>query len=140
MAGVNKAIIIGRLGKDPEIRYTNSGAPVANFTVATSESWTGKDGKKDERTEWHKVVAWGKLGELCGEYLNKGRRVYVEGRIQTRSYDGKDGNKKYITEIVAQTVQFLDSPQQKKSDFTQDSGMSSTNAESAPPPDDDIPF
>lgn len=139
MAGVNKAILIGRLGADPEIRYTASGAPVANFRIATSESWTGKDGKKDERTEWHKIVAWGKLGELCGEYLSKGRRVFVEGKLQTRSWDDKSGNKKYTTEIVALSVQFLDGPQ-KRSDNGKSDPAPGGFDDSPPPPDDDIPF
>ena len=143
MSGVNKVFLIGRLGSDPEIRYTTSGAPVANFRIATSESWTGKDGKKEERTEWHKIVAWGKLGELCGEYLNKGRRVFVEGRLQTRNYDDKDGVKKYITEIVALNVQFLDSPQKRSeeavsNDTPPDAVDAPAGRETAPP--DDIPF
>jgi len=88
MAGINKVIIVGHLGKDPEVRYTPSGSAVANFSVATSETWKDKTtGEKKERTEWHRIVAWDKLGEICGEYLSKGRQVYVEGRLQTRSYD-----------------------------------------------------
>ena len=137
MAGVNKVLLIGRLGSDPEIRYTNSGAPVATFRIATSESWTGKDGKKDERTEWHRIVAWGKLGELCGEYLNKGRRVFIEGRLQTRNWDDKSGNKRYITEIVANNVQFLDGPSKKG---TKDESFETPQQESHQPPEDDIPF
>jgi len=136
MSGVNKVILIGRLGQNPEIRYTNSGAPVANFTIATSETWTNKEGKKDEKTEWHKIVAWGKLGELCGEYLSKGRRVYIEGKLQTRSWEGKDGNKRYVTEIIAGNVQFLDSPQKKGAETFENTG----SQEQPPPPDDDIPF
>ena len=92
MAGVNKAILVGRLGGDPEIRYTPSGAAVANFTVATSENWKDKDGQKQEKTEWHKIVAFAKLAEICGEYLHKGKQVYIEGRIQTRKWEDKDGN------------------------------------------------
>ena len=108
MAGINKAIIIGRLGKDPEVRYTQSGDAVANFSVATSESWTDKNtGEKRERTEWHRIVAWRRLGEICGEYLSKGSQCYIEGKIQTRSWD-QDGQKRYVSEIVADTVQFLD--------------------------------
>jgi single-strand DNA-binding protein len=108
--GINKVIIIGRLGNDPEIRYTPSGSAVANFSVATSDTWKDKTtGEKKERTEWHRIVAWDKLGENCGKYLSKGRQVYVEGRLQTRSYDDKEGVKRYTTEIVAQDVQFLGS-------------------------------
>jgi len=108
MAGINKAILVGRLGSDPEVRYTPSGVAVANFNIATSEEWKDKDtGEKKERTEWHRIVAWSKLGEICGEYLSKGRQVYIEGRIQTRSWEDRDGNKKYTTEIVATDVQFL---------------------------------
>ena len=104
---VNKVILIGRLGQNPEVRYTPSGAGVANFSVATNESWTDKSGQKQERTEWHKVVVWGKLAELCGQYLAKGRQVYLEGRLQTREWKDKEGQTKYTTEVQAQSVQFL---------------------------------
>ena len=107
---VNKVILVGRLGQNPEVRYTPSGAAVANFSVATNESWTDKSGQKLERTEWHKVVVWGKLAELCNQYLAKGRQVYVEGRLQTRQWQDKDNQTKYTTEIQAQTVQFLGGP------------------------------
>ena len=109
MAGINKVIVVGNLGKDPELRHTPQGQAVANFSVATSETWNDKSGSKQERTEWHRIVVWGKLGELCSKYLTKGRQVYVEGRLQTRSWDDKDGQKRYTTEIVANTVQFLGS-------------------------------
>ncbi len=99
--GINKAILIGNLGKDPELRYTQSGQPVASFSLATSESWKGKDGSQQEKTEWHNIVVWARLAELANEYLKKGSRVYIEGRIQTRSWDDKDGAKHYMTEIVA---------------------------------------
>lgn len=105
--GVNKVILIGRLGTDPEVRYTSGGSAVANFNLATNESWMDKEGQKKERTEWHRVVVWGKLGELCGQYLSKGRQAFVEGRLQTRDWQDKDGNKRYTTEIVAQNIQFL---------------------------------
>jgi single-strand DNA-binding protein len=104
---VNKVILIGRLGQNPEVRYTPSGAAVANFSIATNESWTDKSGQKQERTEWHKVVVWGKLAELCSQYLTKGRQAYIEGRLQTRQWQDKDGQTKYTTEVQAQTVQFL---------------------------------
>ena len=104
--GVNKVILIGNLGKDPEMRYTQSGTAVANFTVATTESW-GKDAEKQEKTEWHNIVAWARLAEICGQYLTKGRQVYIEGRIQTRKWEDRDGNTRYTTEIVAQNMQML---------------------------------
>jgi single-strand DNA-binding protein len=144
MAGINKVIIVGNLGADPEVRYTPSGSAVANFSVATSESWKDKNtGEKKERTEWHRIVVWGKLGELCGEYLSKGRQVYVEGRLQTRSYDDKEGVKRYMTEIIATDVQFLGS---KESGGGRPAGGAAPPRDSfggpgAPPPaDDDIPF
>ena len=108
MASVNRAILIGNLGKDPEVRYTPSGQPVCNFNIATSEKWTDKSsGQAQERTEWHRIVVWGKQAEPCGKYLQKGRSVYVEGRIQTREWTDKEGVKKYTTEINASTVEFL---------------------------------
>lgn len=106
--GLNKAILIGRLGKDPEIRYTQDGRAVTNFTIATNEEWKDKNtGEKKERTEWHRIVAFGKLGEICGEYLSKGKLVYLEGRLQTRSWE-QDGVTKYTTEIVATDMQMLE--------------------------------
>jgi single-strand DNA-binding protein len=107
MASVNKAIVVGNLGKDPEVRYTAGGQPVGNFTVATNDRWTDKSGQTQERTEWHRIVVWGKQAENCGQYLKKGRSVYVEGRIQTREWTNKEGQKQYTTEIVANQVQFL---------------------------------
>ena len=105
---VNKVILLGRLGQDPELKYTPSGASVCNFSMATTESWTDKSsGQKQERTEWHRIVVWGKLAELCNQYLSKGRQAFVEGRVQTRAWDDKDGNKRYTTEIMANTVQFI---------------------------------
>jgi single-strand DNA-binding protein len=104
---VNKVILVGNLGKDPEVRYTQTGSAVANFSIATSEQWNDRDGKRQERTEWHNIVVWGKQAESCGQYLAKGRQVYVEGSIRTRSYDDKTGTKRYVTEIVAQRIQFL---------------------------------
>lgn len=108
MAGsVNKVILVGHLGSDPEVRYTQGGAAVASFNLATNESYTDKSGQRQDRTEWHRIVAWGKTAELCGEYLQKGRQVYLEGRLQTRQWDDKEGNKRYTTEIVANNVTFL---------------------------------
>jgi single-strand DNA-binding protein len=106
-SGVNKVILVGNLGRDPEVRYTPGGQAVANFTVATNEAWTDKSGQKQERTEWHRIVVWGKQAELCGEYLSKGRQVYVEGRLQTREWTNKEGAKQYTTEVVANQVVFL---------------------------------
>lgn len=105
MASVNKAIIVGNLGKDPEVRYTPSGKAVCKFPIATTEKWG--DGENEKHTEWHNVVAWNKLGELCGQYLAKGRQAYIEGTIRSHSYDDKEGNKRYVTEIIAQQVKFL---------------------------------
>lgn len=106
--GINKAIIVGRCGKDPEVKYLPSGQAVASLSVATSESWKDKDGQKQEKTEWHKVVAFGRLAEIIGQYVKKGGMVYVEGKLQTRSWE-KDGQKHYSTEIVASELQMLDS-------------------------------
>ncbi|MCK5609195.1 single-stranded DNA-binding protein [Candidatus Pacearchaeota archaeon] len=105
--GVNKVILVGLLGRDPEVRYTKSSQAVASFSIATTERWTGKDGNKEEKTEWHRIVAWGKLGEICGEYLSKGKQVYIEGRLQTREWEDNDGNKKQTTEIVANNMTML---------------------------------
>ncbi len=107
---VNKVILLGRLGQDPELKYTPGGSAVCNFSLATTESWTDKGGQKQEKTEWHRVVVWGKLAELCNQYLSKGRQAFLEGRLQTRSWDDKDGNKRYTTEILASTVQFIGGP------------------------------
>lgn len=107
MSGVNKVILVGNLGKDPEVRHTGTGQAVANFSIATSESWTDKSGAKQERTEWHRIVAWGKTAELCGQYLSKGRQVYIEGKLQTREWTDKENRKQYSTEVVAQQVTFL---------------------------------
>ncbi len=104
---INKVILIGRLGQEPELKYTPSGAAVCNFSLATSESWTDKSGQKQERTEWHRVVVWGKLAELCNQYLAKGRQCFVEGSLQTRAWDDKQGQKRYTTEINARNIQFL---------------------------------
>ena len=145
--GLNKAILIGRLGKDPEIRYTQDGKAVANFTIATNEEWKDKNtGEKKERTEWHRIVAFGKLGEICSEYLSKGRLVYVEGRLQTRSWE-QEGVTKYTTEIVANDMQMLESKNAAQfSDNTAPSYNSSGSSGPQSQPssgnefDDDIPF
>jgi single-strand DNA-binding protein len=107
MVSVNRVILIGNLGRDPELRYTPSGQPVAKFPIATSEKWKDKDGQLQQRTDWHNIVAWGRQAEVCKEYLKKGSPIYIEGRIQSRSYDDKDGNRKYITEIVVNRIQML---------------------------------
>lgn len=104
---VNKVILVGNLGKDPELRYTPSGDAVATFTLATSERFKGRDGQMQEKTEWHNIVVWRQLAEICGKFLHKGKQVYIEGKIQSRSYDDRDGNKRYITEIIADQMQML---------------------------------
>ncbi len=129
---VNKVILIGRLGADPEVRYTADGQPVASFRIATSGRWTDKNGNKQERTEWHRIVAFGKLAETCGEYLSKGRQVYIEGRLQTRSYEDREGVKRYVTEIVAQSMQMLG----PRPDGAGARAMDSDE----PPPDEELPF
>ena len=132
---INKAILIGNLGADPEVRYTQSGAAVANFNLATTETWT-KDGKKEEKTEWHRIVAFARLGEICGEYLSKGSRVYIEGRIQTRQWEDKDGNKRYTTEIVAREMKMLSS----KGASTGGSDQDDQPPLPEPSMGDDVPF
>ena len=107
---VNKVILLGRLGNDPELKCTPKGSSVCEFRMATRESWNDKSGQRQERTEWHRIVVWGKLSELCNQYLSKGRQCYVEGRLQTRSWEGKDGQKHYTTEVNASTVQFIGGP------------------------------
>ena len=107
MASVNKVILIGNLGRDPEVRFTQGGTPVANFTMATTERWNDPSGEKKERTEWHRIVVWGKQAEVAAEYLKKGRSVYIEGSRQTREWTDRDGNKRYTTEVRAQRLQFL---------------------------------
>ena len=107
MASVNKVILVGNVGRDPELRYTQSGQPVASFSIATNERFKDRDGNWKDRTEWHRIVAWARLAEICGEYLKKGSPVYVEGRIQTRDWEDKEGNKRQTTEIVALSMQML---------------------------------
>lgn len=140
MASLNRATLIGHLGKDPEVRFLSTGKAVARFSVATKETWKNAEGERQERTDWHNIVVWGKLGELCGQYLAKGRQVYVEGSIQTRTYD-QQGTTRYITEIIARTVLFLGSR-----DAAAPAAASSAPADTADggrdaqPYDDDIPF
>ena len=105
--GLNKVLLMGNLGRDPEVRFTTGGTSVANFSIATNESWKDKNGQLQEKTEWHRIVVWGKLAELCGEYLKKGRQAFIEGRLQTREWTDKEGKKNYSTEIVAHNVQFI---------------------------------
>jgi single-strand DNA-binding protein len=143
MASINKVILVGNLGRDPELRHTGGGRPVASFSMATSEKWIDKqDNSKKEKTEWHKIVAWQKLGEFCGEYLAKGKQIYVEGSLQTRSWDDKTGNKRNTTEVVAQRIQLLGSPgSQRKSDGGEPlppEGTDETPAEGGG--EEDVPF
>ena len=146
---LNKAMIIGNLGDDPELRYTQSGTPVANMSIATNRRWTDDNGQKQEKTEWHKVVVFGRQAETCEQYLSKGRQVYVEGRIQTRKWEDRDGNNRYTTEIVARNVQFLsggsggggsmqEPPPYTDSDIGPSGGSESDFDQSFD--DDDIPF
>jgi single-strand DNA-binding protein len=107
MASINKVILIGNLGRDPELRYTQGGSAVTNFTLATNEKWKDKDGNNQERTEWHRIVVWGRSAENCAQYLQKGSSVFIEGRLQTREWEDKEGNKRQTTEINAASVQFL---------------------------------
>lgn len=146
MGSVNKVILVGNLGQNVELKYTPGGAAVANFSIATSETWRDKEGEKQERTDWHKIVLWGKQAESLQQYLLKGRQIYVEGRLQTRKWDDKDGNTKYMTEVRAHQVVLLG-----RRDDTAGSGphpdrqeqQTPTMSGAAPTPeltDDDIPF
>lgn len=141
MASVNKVILIGNLGRDPEVRFTQNSIPVANFTLATNDIWTDKAGERQERTEWHRIVVWGKQAEIVREHLSKGKQVYVEGSLQTRQWDDREGNKRSTTEVRASRVVMLGRP---------DSGegrpapppreVVAADDSGGPPPDDDIPF
>jgi single-strand DNA-binding protein len=139
MASVNKAILIGNLGRDPEVRYTPSGTAVANFSVATTDNWTNRDGEKESRTEWHRVVAWGRLGEICGEYLSKGSQVYIEGSIQTNEWEDQEGNKRKTTEIRAWRMQMLGSRAQAEP-LSNESFDPEPKTAPMKPTEDDIPF
>ena len=121
MASLNKVMLIGRLGQDPEIRYTQSGNAVANLNIATNDYWTDKKGEKQERTEWHSLVLWGKLADLAQSYLKKGSQLYIEGRIQTRDWENDQGQKQYKTEVVVTTMQFLDTKITENSISTENS-------------------
>lgn len=162
--GVNKVILIGNVGADPELRYTAGGTAVSNFNIATNENWTDSSGERQERTEWHRIVVWGRLAEICNQYLRKGGKVFIEGRLQTRSWETQDGQKRYTTEVVARDMQMLDS----RGDFDSAGSMSQGSGQpnegtrevrsgspengagkdtgsggSGPPPfgdDDDLPF
>ena len=141
MASVNKVILIGNLGRDPELRFTRDGQGVANFTLATNERWRDKDGQNQERTEWHRIVVWGKTAENCAQYLQKGRSCYIEGRIQTREWEDKEGNKRQTTEIVAQNVTFLGG----RGEGGGGGGRPGSGTQDAPPPEpgpdgSEIPF
>ncbi len=138
MRGVNKVILIGNLGKDPELRYLPSGQAVVKFPLATGARWKDKDGQLQERTDWHNIVAFGRQGEVCNEYLKKGSPVYIEGRIQTRSWEDKDGNKKYMTEIVAQSINLLGrkgEPEEEVPEKVEEPLVEETKTE-----DEDLPF
>ncbi len=143
---INKAIIIGNLGQDPELRYTGSGTAVCNMSVATNESYKDREGQLVEKTEWHNVVAWARLAEICGEYLKKGSRVYFEGQLQTRSWDDRDGNKKYTTEIKAREMMMLDDRGDSSGSYDGNGASSQKQpaqvADSGDTfePDDDLPF
>lgn|SRR5690554_6918170 len=133
MAGVNKVILIGNLGKDPEVRHLDNGRAVANFSLATSEVYNNKNGERVTNTEWHNIVMWTPLAELAEKYLKKGNQVYLEGKLQTRSYDDKDGNRKYITEVVVSTMNFLGS----RNDSNDNSGQYAGDKHEAAPMVDD---
>lgn len=126
--GINKVILVGNLGSDPQMRYTPNGTAVANLSLATNEQWTDKDGNRQEQTEWHRIVAWARLAEICGEYLTRGRQIYVEGKLRTRAWE-QDGVKRYTTEVVAQTIQMLGGRQD-----------TDTYGDYVPADDSDIPF
>lgn len=136
--GVNKVILIGNLGKDPELRYTPNGIAVANFSIATNERWKDKDGNYQDRTEWHRIVAWRKLAETVGEYLKKGSQVYIEGRLQTRTWEDQNGNKRSTTEIVADSLQMLGRREGVSSPDVAEPPTTSSDDEMAA--NDDLPF
>lgn len=138
MASLNRVLLIGNLGADPELSYTPSGTAKATMRLATHEVWTNKSGEKGERTEWHRLIAWGRLAEICGEYLTKGRQIFIEGRLQTRSWEDRDGNKRWTTEIVANNMQMLGSARGGPTEV--ELPPVGTEVPDMPEPDDDIPF
>jgi single-strand DNA-binding protein len=140
MSSLNKVMLIGRLGKDPEVKFTSSGTAVCNFSLATSETFKDKSGEKQEKTEWHNVQLWQKLAEIAGEYLVKGSLVYIEGRLQTRKWQDKDGNDRYTTEIVGERMQMLGSKGDSGKSDRATSGSQSSGYENSSMPDDDVPF
>jgi single-strand DNA-binding protein len=146
MAGVNKTITLGRLGKDPEMRYTPNGKAIANFSVATSDEWKDKDtGAKKEKTEWNRIALWGGLAEVAGKYLRKGSQVYIEGKLQTRKWKDKNGEDRYVTEIVGQSMQMLGSPGSKSGGVPHPADNGPAPADQGNyggdiPDDDQIPF
>ena len=158
MRGVNKVILVGNLGRDPEVRYIKDGTAVANLRLATSETWNDQNGQKQERTEWHRVVAWGKLAEIAKEYMSKGRQIYVEGKLQTRSWDDRDGNKRYTTEVKADQIIMLGSrgdsagsrdtaaPPPEQGEQAEQAGQAGQEGQAAPAAapfeatEDDVPF
>ncbi|MBU0983248.1 MAG: single-stranded DNA-binding protein [candidate division Zixibacteria bacterium] len=137
---VNKVILVGRLGKDPELKYTPSGRAVATFSLATDRRWTGQDGQKNRVTTWHNIVSWGKQAEIMKEYLRKGQQVYLEGRIDNRSYDDKEGNKKYISEVVVENFSFIGSREGGSGDDIPAGGPAPDMPENDSGGDDDLPF
>lgn len=138
---VNKVILIGRLGRDPEIRTTPSGQNVANFTVATNRTYKDRDGNRQEQTEWHQIVCWGRQAEIAGQYLTKGRQIYIEGRIQTRSWDDRQtGEKRYRTEVICENFQMLGSRGDSDGGYRAPAAPDQGGDLGAPPEDDDIPF
>ena len=140
MASVNKVILVGNLGRDPDVRYTQSGTVVANFSLATNEVWTDKSGTRQERTEWHRIVVWGKQAEIVREYLSKGRQVFVEGSLQTRQWDDREGQKRSTTEVKANRVLMLGRPESGEGRPASQAPPPEGPVEEGPPPEDDIPF
>jgi len=137
---VNKVILIGRLGQDPEVRYAPSGAAVANFSIATNRGWKNKDGENQEETTWHRIVAWSRLAEFVKEYVKKGNRIYVEGRLQNRSWEDQNGQKRYMTEVVAANIQLLESAGSRGDFSTPPAEENLTPPSDLDTPDEDVPF
>ena len=138
---VNKVILVGNLGRDPELRSTPSGQPVATFSLATSRKWRDKEGNRQEQTEWHQIVCWGRQAEVAGQYLTKGKQIYVEGRLQTRSWDDRNsGEKRYKTEVVCDNFQMLGSRGDSGGGYRAPAEPNDDDGFAAPPEDDDIPF